>query len=98
MKYEPLKNKLKGFDAFTTYTGTTVAFYGFREEDVKSAVEGLLADIDVELKRTKKDMVQYLIDNDSDNRAFSSGYRIALENIKDKIKKWFPDVFKEADK
>ena len=98
MKYEPLKNKLKGFDAFTTYTGTTVAFYGFREEDVKSAVDGLLADIDATLKKTKKDMVQYLIDNDFSGQAFSSGYRTALKDVEEIIKKWFPDVVKEGEK
>ena len=46
MNHKPLKNKLKGFDAFVTYTGTTVALYGFHEEDVKSAVEGLKEEIE----------------------------------------------------
>jgi len=92
MKPEPLKNKLKGFDVFTTYGGTTVALYGFHEEDVKLAVEGLKNRI----KKTQKIYIETHKEKrvNEHGMIYIEGSIDVFNYVLDEIDKWFEDVIK----
>jgi len=80
MKNEPLKGKIipEKEENF------------FREQDVKSAVEGLISDLEAERVGVFPDMeCGYDIFYD-DNGEF-----VRFEKVIELIKKWFPDVFEK---
>ncbi|RLB77420.1 MAG: hypothetical protein DRH24_16280 [Deltaproteobacteria bacterium] len=85
-RYEPLKNKMK------TMIGARPLpeFNFFYADEVKSAVRGLLNDIDKLIK-------WYEECRDRDYHIFTAKRDTAFR-IKTKIKKWFPDVVEDENK
>jgi len=62
----------------------------FREQDVKSAVQGLLKDIE-KRKKTLKEIFENTI-----LILYDSGILLAeIEEIKNLVKEWFPDVVED---
>ena len=75
-KFEPLKNK--SFELDPNASGDEGAAFWFK--DVKSALQGLMEDIELECK--PYDMLYGEVGN----------RKLSFEEIKQLIRKWFPDV------
>ena len=88
-KNEPLKGKMMTIPIFietNVYRDEEI----FKFEDVKSAVEGLISDLEAERVGVFPDMeCGYDIFYD-DNGEF-----VRFEKVIELIKKWFPDVFEK---
>jgi len=84
-KHKPLKNKIK--EAPTILLGEKAIGYKeiFFFEDVKSAVQGLLEEIEEAIK-------YYTIQNTLNESTFRNERIEGLKIAKKLIKKWFPDV------
>ena len=93
MKPEPLKGKYKCEKGIWKSDPFWMLCTRGQEDvlnDVKLAVQGLLEEIEKEIKQTEKileskDCIGSCI-------AYCNGVRNALEEVKQKIKKWFGDV------
>jgi len=83
-KTEPLKNKMM------VVLGTSILpeFKFFFADSVKSAVQGLLQEIDEEISNWQKAENKGKV-----NKAYARGYISSLTRMKDLIRKWFADVF-----
>jgi len=100
-KNEPLKGKVE------EWYQTLKKFHfpnpeNFADEiidDIKSAIQGLLEDIerqDNEVTKILSEILQGNVKEKAVNRGALYGWREALCWIREKIKKWFPDVVKEV--
>ena len=93
-KNEPLKDKAIELDPTA---GNPDDGAGFWFNDVKSAVQGLLEEIerqDNEVTKILSEILQGNVKEKAVNRGALYGWREALCWIREKIKKWFPDVVK----
>jgi len=84
MKHEPLKGKIKESWKPSDISSLVRIEY-FLKSDVKSAVDGLLEEIENQSYHR----------NEEDWGNLESDYVINLEDVRFLIKKWFPDVLKE---
>ena len=101
-KNEPLKEKV--------IVGDPHEGIKFKFEDVKSAVQGLLEEIEGDIKYWKEEMEEYEekslnAKTDNEREEYTKYWEIAeqvhrvLKNrIKNLIKKWFPDVCEVDEK
>jgi len=83
--FEPLKNKRKKL-SLLHLSMPPQEMFGFEEKDVKSAVQGLLEEIDEEIQYIRQELGSCLGDD------FLKGEILGLKNAKELIKKWFADV------
>ena len=97
-KFEPLKGKVQ--ECLVEFDGELVRNREFRFQDLKSAVQGLLQEIqdkegdinaELELILDGKKKVKAI------NRGALYGWNEALFWVKEKIRKWFADVVNENE-
>jgi len=108
MKHEPLKGKVLLWNQITgdiettdgkyfleTKTEDAKFFRIFLKKDVKSAVQGLLEEIEERIQECIEDKKRF----EPKDRLWNSfdGQLIGLEKAEDLIKKWFADVINKEE-
>jgi len=91
---EPLKDK-------AYYCCANKHYLHVRMDDLKSAIQGLLEEIeqqDNEVTKILSEILQGNVKEKAVNRGALYGWREALCWIREKIKKWFPDIIEESNK
>jgi len=102
MKYEPLKGKERVIQYIGYIRRMDGGIYripfikkGFLTDDVKSAVQGLLEEIEERIQECIEDKKRF----EPKDRLWNSfdGQLIGLEKAEDLIKKWFADVINKEE-
>ena len=90
MKYEPLKGKVRFLRIEGTNENIVLGSPFVYLHDVKSAVQGLLQEID-----SSYGCVHHREEGGNDDCIICVTIGQTLNEVKRKIKKWFPDVVEE---
>ena len=90
---DPLKGKAFELDPQVSAEEGSAFWY----KDVKSAVYGLLSELENEMKDREKSSKRKA-DCDREGALFQSGFAGGLRHAKYLVKKWLPDVFTEKER
>ena len=95
---KPLKNKLQKDNINIGKNELLLVENFFYYDDVKSALQGLLNDIEKLNKNSRDCKIISISYKDLENISFENGYQLAMKKCIKLIKKWFSDVVKDGEK